>query len=407
MKLINNYAIRFGQLWLELFLISGIVFIPFTFLFHQIQLKTTQFVFGNSVDLIANTLGKTLVIKDFSSDSIQLYVLCLFLSLLSFLTAGIIVISKKNVLMNKISAVSKNIAVYYLAWVLFKYGMDKIFKTQFYLPEPNLLYTNLGQLDKDILFWSTMGSSYTYNLFMGFIEVIPAILLIFKNTRSLGLILSFGVLLNVFFINLSFDISVKLFSGFLLLINLYLLKSTFVILWEIFIQNKTNLKHEQHQQKITRFNGFILKSILILVILFDTLSPYFKSKNFNDDLAERPFLHGSYTLERIIQNNDTLTSFNIPIKRIFIHRDSYMIMQNQQDEMVDFKMTLNEKHNSLQLTDYDSKQQVLRYSYNKSKDELTLEYTKSANRLTLICKRIDWRRLPLMRKQFHWTVDEI
>ncbi|MBL0144471.1 MAG: hypothetical protein IPP48_00540 [Chitinophagaceae bacterium] len=72
---------------------------------------------------------------------------------------------------------------HYLIIILLKYGLDKIFKTQFYLPEPNTLFTTVGHLDKDILFWSTMGSSHLYNTITGCIEILAAVLL-FLNQQG-------------------------------------------------------------------------------------------------------------------------------------------------------------------------------------------------------------------------------
>ena len=43
-----------------------------------------------------------------------------------------------------------------------------------------------------------MGTSRIYNIFMGIIEIIPAVLLLHKRTRFLGGLIAFVVLTNVF-----------------------------------------------------------------------------------------------------------------------------------------------------------------------------------------------------------------
>jgi hypothetical protein len=104
---------------------------------------------------------------------------------------------------------------YYLALILFIYGFSKVFKAQFYLPEPNLLFTTLGNLDKDILFWSTIGSSRSYSIFLGIIEIIPAMLLLFRKTSFIGSLIATGVLLHVVAINLLFYFCENLFTFFI------------------------------------------------------------------------------------------------------------------------------------------------------------------------------------------------
>jgi hypothetical protein len=90
------------------------------------------------------------------------------------------------------------------------------------LPEPNLLFTPLGQLDKDILYWSTMGSSYGYNLFLGCTELLTGVLLFFRKTRAIGALAAVFICANIVAVNFSFDISVKLLSSFLLLLSLFI-----------------------------------------------------------------------------------------------------------------------------------------------------------------------------------------
>ncbi|MEL6135447.1 MAG: hypothetical protein AAFR59_18970, partial [Bacteroidota bacterium] len=51
---------------------------------------------------------------------------------------------------------------YYLAFILLRYGFDKMFLSQFPFPSPNLLYARLESLNPDILYWSAVGTSPTY-----------------------------------------------------------------------------------------------------------------------------------------------------------------------------------------------------------------------------------------------------
>ena len=219
------------ELTLSIFVLLGILFIPFTFLFGKIQVEITQFVFGELIRITSSYFGATDILHDFSSDSLGLYLLLLILfivSLILLIWIDLSRISKLN--KNKFIYFIRIIATYYLAWILLKYGFDKVFKCQFYLPEPNILFTRVGDLDKDILFWSTMGSSHSYSIFMGLLEIIPGILLLFSKTRNLGVLIAIGVFIQVVAINYSFDISVKLFSSFLLLLSLFL----FAPIWSNF-----------------------------------------------------------------------------------------------------------------------------------------------------------------------------
>lgn len=145
--------------------------------------KITVFLFGKISLIITNTFNKPFVRIDFSSDSLSMYLLIAFLFILAI---GLSFFRFQK----KYAQIIESIFPVYLALILFKYGFDKVFKAQFYLPEPNILFTRFGDLDKDILFWSTMGTSYSYSIILGFIEIGVALLLLISRTKKIGAIFS-------------------------------------------------------------------------------------------------------------------------------------------------------------------------------------------------------------------------
>jgi hypothetical protein len=86
--------------------------------------------------------------------------------------------------------------------------------------------------------WSFFGYSRGYQIFLGWGEVIPAVLLLFRRTTLLGALLMFVVMLNVFLVNIFFDVCVKLNSGIYTVLSLYLLLQEFSRLWNFFIANR-------------------------------------------------------------------------------------------------------------------------------------------------------------------------
>lgn len=224
------------------------------------------------------------------------------------------------------------ISAYFLALMLLIYGLNKIFKYQFYFPEPNLLFTPLGQLSPDILFWSSMGTSHSYSFFAGVIEVIPAVLLLFRKTRILGAFIAFAVLLNVLMLNVGFGITVKLFSSFLLLLSLMLIFPYLRQFVHFFMGKEVRLQPEPIPAlKNERFNRFypLLKGLVIGLILFESLGMYFEGSYFNGDQQPKPFMHGAYEVRPNQQG----------IQRLFFHKDNYFITQSFADEFRDYPLS--------------------------------------------------------------------
>lgn len=404
----NKIAVFIYQTLL-IFVCLGALFIPFSFRSWNFQHQLTRFLFEDILLLVANQFEGVIVVnQSISSDSVTLYVLFFVLLLIAFLLNATLSFfnywkTHQDTIFNSIQL----FLTYYLALILLKYGFDKIFKAQFYLPEPNTLYTPLGLLDKDILYWSTLGVSHSYNICIGLFEVIPALLLLHKKTRIIGLMLLSGVLINIVFINFGFDISVKLFSLFLLLVNLLLLAPSAKRIIQFFVLNKpTSLPYLTGEQFInsTAFR-LSIKTAIVLILFTESLLPYLISGQFNDDNVLRNKFHGAYEIETIETGsaNENKTDFNI--KRFFIHRHHYFIFQFDDDRMEDYYLDIIPNKNQFRLTNYDGETFTLEYNYSEKLKRLEIKSTDF--NWTLHSKALPWKNLPLLQPLFHWTVDSV
>ncbi|GEM33900.1 hypothetical protein NN3_49070 [Nocardia neocaledoniensis NBRC 108232] len=103
------------------------------------------------------------------------------------------------------------------------YGFAKLIPTQ--MPEPALttLLTRVGDLSPMSMLWTQVGSSPVYEMSLGLAEVLAGLLLFWPRTATLGALLSVVSMAQVFLLNLTFDVPVKMLSGHLLLMSLVLL----------------------------------------------------------------------------------------------------------------------------------------------------------------------------------------
>jgi hypothetical protein len=237
-------------------------------------------------------------------------------------------------------------AAYYLALILLMYGFNKIFLYQFSFPEPNILYTPIGQLNRDILYWSTMGTAPSYSIFAGIMEVIPAILLLFRRTRVLGSLIAFFVLIHVLMTNIGFGIHVKFLSGFLLILSSYIifphLKSIFQFFSGRHVRGISILDSPQIK------GYFILKPLMIGLILIEALGPAFSVGYFNGNEIPKPYFHGAYQLETNDEN----------IERVFFNKDRYFITSTHHDLFKSYRYELSfaKQHQVIHL--YEMSQEI-------------------------------------------------
>lgn len=383
------------------FSVLGFLFIPLTFFAFDYQYQVTRFIFLTPVTFIQDHLFSHAIKNiDFSSDTIGLNILLGLLLIISFLL--VFVLQLFRVCTTRIVPLFKLVSAYYIAVVFLKYGFDKVFKRQFYLPEPNILYSNFGSVTKDTLFWSTMGTSHVYSIVTGIIEVIAGLLILFKRTRVAGFFLAFVVAINILLINIGFDISVKLFTLFLLMVVLFNLYPFLKTIYAFFIQHKTVQLPAPYTIPINKWMHTCLCTGIIGLVLV----PYISAGNFNDDNAARPFLHGAYQVEHFTINNDSLSKGDFPYRRFFIHRNSYIIFQKEDDTMVDYFFEMNEGAKQMEIRDYENNKIAVTYNYDENTGALQLIFANRSN-WTIGSKALNWKALPAVQDGIHYTIDEI
>lgn len=269
----------------------------------------------------------------------------------------------------------KTVLASILFFFLFKYGWDKITKGQFYMPEPNTLFTPFGKLSKDIAYWSLVGSSYPYTVSLGIIEVLAAFLLLFKRTQFLASLLTIGIFGQVVLINFSFDISVKLLAGSLLLFSI-VYSASFKQNWRgIFGFEAEKVIYKDSQKH------HILKLAFAALVLVESTFPSLVSGNLNDDKYPRLAHHGAY---RVYGSKE--------VKRLFIHRQHYIILQSKNDVFTDYRIDTH-----------------LPYQYTANQRNIICDWRENQVIMgndTFRIEKIPINNLPLLHESFHTFSDE-
>jgi len=277
-------------------------------------------------------------------------------------------------------------AAWFLALQLLEYGFDKVFKHQFYLPEPNTLYTPLGQLPPDLAYWSVMGASHSYSVFAGLLEVLPGLLLLWGRTRLVGGILAVAVLANVLGLNIGFAISVKLWSGFLLLLAALVaapgLRMAYYVLVRECYQPARPVRPAGWQG---RWVG-ALRGAGLGIVLLETACPFVAEGTFNDDHAPRPPLHGAYAVTAL------RPAAAVPL-RLFVHRQGYLLTQAANGQLQDYKLT----YAPGRLLWRDEAGRSGQLCYTVSPAGLRLVGTLGADSVCWLARPLPWRQLPLLR----------
>ena len=92
------------------------------------------------------------------------------------------------------------------------YGFAKVFPLQMGAPFLTRLLEPYGNFSPMGVLWSSIGASFPYEEFVGLVEVAGGALLFVPRTQLAGALVAFGAMFEVFMLNMTYDVPVKLFS---------------------------------------------------------------------------------------------------------------------------------------------------------------------------------------------------
>jgi hypothetical protein len=137
---------------------------------------------------------------------------------------------------------------------------------------------------------------------------------------------------------------------------------------------------------------------VVCALLFDAVGLQFETNNFNDDLSPRPPYHGAYAVMQFIQDGDTLAAeLGQPQRwqRVFVHRQGFVIVQDMAGQMQDYPLRMSPTG---QIAGYFEVQSC-------GPIQGCLVGMQQGHALQIKLQPLDWRALPLLQGEFHWTSD--
>lgn len=182
---------------------------------------------------------------------------------------------------------------YWLALSISSYGFAKILKTQFQTAD-YLLDMPLRAVDGMGLTWYYFGYSYALAVIIALFQIGGSILLLYRRTTLLGVMILLPVMVNIVLINLFYKISIGAFFNsviyvlalvFLLLLHIKKLK---IIFWDVV----------DHLPTIPFGRSWIRHSLRVLPIAVAFIS-------LNVLISNHPYdqtLKGTWTVEKLIRN---------------------------------------------------------------------------------------------------------
>jgi hypothetical protein len=128
-----------------------------------------------------------------------------------------------------------------LAATMFSYGIVKVIPLQMPAPFLTRLIEPYGNFSPMGVLWAFVGTSRAYEITVGWAELLGGTLLLLPRTTTLGALICLADALQIFLLNMAYDVPVKLFSFNIIGFALFLLAPEAHRLANVFLFNRATV----------------------------------------------------------------------------------------------------------------------------------------------------------------------
>ena len=293
-----------------------------------------------------------------------------------------------------------------LASEMVLYGIYKLIPLQMPFPFLTRLIEPFGNFSPMGVLWVSVGAAQPYETFVGCAETLGGILLFFPRTTMLGALVCLADLTQVFALNMTYDVPVKLFSFHLILLSLFLLAPDLRRLAGFFFLNRTVAPTSQPQLfRTTRANRWVLAAQIVFGCFLLGANAYSASRNWYDFGGGRtkPALYGIWNVnECTIDGKPSLTD-SYRWRRLVFDFPDRVTFQTMDDTFIHYNASLNTKDNTLVLTNPSDKNWKAALTFHRTaKDRMMLDGGFGEHRIHMQLALLDRNKFLLVNRGFHW-----
>jgi uncharacterized membrane protein YphA (DoxX/SURF4 family) len=274
------------------------------------------------------------------------------------------------------------------------YGMAKLVPMQMPYPSLTRLMEPFGNFSPMGVLWYSIGASPGYEMFAGSAEVFGGVLLFFPRTAMFGAMVCLADTIEVFMLNMTYDVPVKLFAFHLILMSVVLLTPELGRVARFFF-SKESVGPSQRQDlfRSLRANRIAFAVQALFGIGLVGMNGYGSWQGWHQygGGAPKSPLYG-------IWNIDQASSDAPGWKRVMFDRPMGMSMQRIDDTFANFGASIDMSKGSVALSQNKGSLTFVR----SGPDRMTLDGVVDGRKLRMQLQLLDRSKLLLVSRGFHW-----
>lgn len=296
-----------------------------------------------------------------------------------------------------------------LASEMLSYGLVKVIPLQMPFPYLMRLLEPYGNFSPMATLWYSVGASPAYEIFAGSAELLGGILLIIPRTATLGALVCLADLTQVFALNMTYDVPVKLFSFHLILFSVFLLAPDGRRLFDFFLSDRAAEPSAQPPLcRTPRANRIAVALQVVFGLYLVAMNVYGGVQRWHEYGGGRPkpSLYGIWNVDLMSIDGQTrsplLTDYD-RWRRVIFDFPTYAQFERMDETFGRFGSSISDKDKTLTLTKVDDKKWKAVFTFNRpAPDELVLDGTMDGHKMHLQLKLLDRSKLTLVSRGFHW-----
>jgi hypothetical protein len=189
---------------------------------------------------------------------------------------------------NKLYYWVRVLARYRLAYGMIGWGLKKAFPMQMVYPTVGMLNTPFVDMAEKKLYWSHVGVSFGYTVFLGFAEIIPGLLLLHRKTSVLGAALAAVVTFNICIANHAYDAGVAVPAAYFALIGIFIAWYDLPKIWSLLVKEKDIQPYRYYPDLSGKWQRWVrggLKTVFNFLFVFVAAAlwayGFFNGNNYN------------------------------------------------------------------------------------------------------------------------------
>jgi uncharacterized membrane protein YphA (DoxX/SURF4 family) len=296
-----------------------------------------------------------------------------------------------------------------LAGQMINYGMAKVIPLQMPYPSLTRLLQPFGTFSPMGVLWTSIGASQAYEIFAGCAEVVGGLLLILPCTATFGALICLADMIQVFMLNMTYDVPVKLFAFHLILLSCFLLAPDLPRLASVIFLNRATAPSPQaHLFRAVRANRIVLVAQVALGLWLVGMNAHTAWGYWSIFGGGRPHspLYGIWEVSRMSideQPRPPLLTDSARWRRAIFDFPTQMAFQRMDDSFAYYPASINLTDKILALTKRGDKNWTANFTFQRpAREQLVLDGRMDNHRVHIELQLTDSNKFLLVRRGFHW-----